>query len=194
MSLSQTGSGKTHTMLGSNVSQESGRGINYRGLQDLFDIINERKADMDYAVKVQMLEVYNDSLRDLLGPQDSSAPELTLLNTMPMGSNVKNAAQIPVFNRDQVLEIMAKGAENRRTTATAMNDRSSRSHVILTVISDGTNKKNNLTTRACLNLIDLAGSERPSKVKRESCLPRMITCSYLTPHSSLSEFGDWSGF
>ena len=40
----QTGSGKTHTMAGTNVAQLEGRGINYRALDDLFEL-NRRRSD-----------------------------------------------------------------------------------------------------------------------------------------------------
>ncbi len=42
----QTGSGKTHTMAGSNVEEYSGRGINYRALDDLFAINEERQGEV----------------------------------------------------------------------------------------------------------------------------------------------------
>ena len=42
----QTGSGKTHTMAGSNIEEYSGRGINYRALDDLFAINEERQGEV----------------------------------------------------------------------------------------------------------------------------------------------------
>jgi Kinesin motor domain len=59
----QTGSGKTHTMSGSNVETVSGRGINYRALDDLFDLQHQRRAEVKYDIRVQMLEVYNEKAR-----------------------------------------------------------------------------------------------------------------------------------
>jgi hypothetical protein len=38
----QTGSGKTHTMSGTNTEDVGGRGINYRALDDLFGIRDNR--------------------------------------------------------------------------------------------------------------------------------------------------------
>jgi kinesin family member C2/C3 len=40
--------------------------VNYRALNDLFNISQERKQVIDYEVGVQMIEVYNEQLRDLL--------------------------------------------------------------------------------------------------------------------------------
>ena len=42
----QTGSGKTHTMAGSNIEEYSGRGINYRALDDLFAINEQRQGEV----------------------------------------------------------------------------------------------------------------------------------------------------
>ena len=62
----QTGSGKTHTMSGSDVSALEGRGINYRALDDLFGLAAARASEVTNAIRVQMLEIYNEALRDLL--------------------------------------------------------------------------------------------------------------------------------
>jgi hypothetical protein len=59
----QTGSGKTHTMSGTNIEQAAGRGINYRALDDLFDLQHQRRNEVQYTIRVQMLEIYNESVR-----------------------------------------------------------------------------------------------------------------------------------
>lgn len=58
----QTGSGKTHTMAGTNIADVKGRGINYRALDDLFDLQHQRRAEVQYKIRVQMLEVYNEQV------------------------------------------------------------------------------------------------------------------------------------
>lgn len=40
--------------------------MNYRALNDLFNISQERKQVIDYEVGVQMIEIYNEQVRDLL--------------------------------------------------------------------------------------------------------------------------------
>lgn len=62
----QTGSGKTHTMSGNINGDPSGRGINYRSLEDLFALSSERREEVRYTIRVQMLEIYNEQIRDLL--------------------------------------------------------------------------------------------------------------------------------
>ncbi len=89
---------------------------------------------MEYSIKVQMLEVYNDSLRDLLVAGGSNPntirPKLELLGTMASGNNVRNAEQLSVSQSSEVLEIMARGSRNRHVAGTNLNERSSRSHQV----------------------------------------------------------------
>ena len=58
----QTGTGKTFTMEGTLEN----RGVNYRTLEELFRISDERGGIMRYELFVSMLEVYNEKIRDLL--------------------------------------------------------------------------------------------------------------------------------
>lgn len=58
----QTGSGKTFTMEGT----DKARGVNFRTLEELFRIIDERKKQIRYEICVSVLEVYNEQIRDLL--------------------------------------------------------------------------------------------------------------------------------
>lgn len=45
---------------------EESQGVNYRALSDLFLLSDERKAIISYEISVQMLEIYNEQVRDLL--------------------------------------------------------------------------------------------------------------------------------
>ncbi|KAL0459727.1 UNVERIFIED_CONTAM: Kinesin-like protein KIN-14I [Sesamum latifolium] len=62
----QTGSGKTYTMTGPKDLTENSQGVNYRALGDLFLIAEQRKDTFFYDVSVQMIEIYNEQVRDLL--------------------------------------------------------------------------------------------------------------------------------
>lgn len=64
----QTGTGKTFTMEGS----EQNRGVNYRTLEQLFKIAQERKETFTYSISVSVLEVYNEQIRDLLASAPTS--------------------------------------------------------------------------------------------------------------------------
>ena len=67
----QTGSGKTHTMQGT----KDNPGIYHRAIEHLFDTCRERKA-CEFKVKLSLLEIYNDKIRDLILPADKSPIKL----------------------------------------------------------------------------------------------------------------------
>eukprot|EP00210_Caulerpa_lentillifera_P005201 g4969.t1 len=184
----QTGSGKTHTMSGTNVVEYSGRGINYRALDDLFHIKRTRSDEVDYQINVQMLEIYNESLRDLLFDYSSGAvpQKLDIKSTQESGCNVPEAVQRPVSCTKDVLDVMSTGQRNRSVGSTAMNARSSRSHSVLTVIVAGYNHVTKDRTHGCLHLVDLAGSERISR--SEATGDRLKEAQHI--NRSLSALGD----
>ncbi|KAL2231272.1 UNVERIFIED_CONTAM: Kinesin-like protein KIN-14G [Sesamum indicum] len=74
----QTGSGKTHTMTGPKELTQESMGVNYRALNDLFLITEQRKDTISYDISVQMIEIYNEQVRDLLATDD-------VINLMNLG-------------------------------------------------------------------------------------------------------------
>ena len=54
---------------------ESYRGVNYRTLEELFNIAEERKESVTYDLSVSVLEVYNEQIRDLLATSPSKKYE-----------------------------------------------------------------------------------------------------------------------
>ncbi|KAL1339679.1 hypothetical protein AAHE18_U056700 [Arachis hypogaea] len=158
----QTGSGKTHTMSGPNNPTEETVGVNYRALRDLFLISEQRKDTIHYDIRVQMLEIYNETVRDLLST-DGVQKRLEIRNSSLNGINVPDANLVPVQSTADVLSLMDLGFKNRAVSATAMNDRSSRSHSCLTVHVHGKDLTSGKTIRGSIHLVDLAGSERVDK-------------------------------
>nr|XP_009761312.1 PREDICTED: kinesin-4-like isoform X3 [Nicotiana sylvestris] len=67
----QTGSGKTYTMTGPDKATEENLGVNYRALNDLFRISQMRGSTFTYEITVQMIEIYNEQVRDLLSSDSS---------------------------------------------------------------------------------------------------------------------------
>jgi len=181
----QTGSGKTYTMSGPSTSKQDW-GVNYRALNDLFDISLSRRNAFSYEVGVQMVEIYNEQVRDLLS-NDIAQRRLGIWSTsQPNGLVVPDASLHPVKSTSDVLDLMEIGQANRAVGSTALNERSSRSHSILTVHVRGLDLKNGSTSRGCLHLIDLAGSERVEK--SEVTGDRLKEAQYI--NKSLSALGD----
>ncbi|KAJ6918250.1 hypothetical protein NC651_012475 [Populus alba x Populus x berolinensis] len=79
----QTGTGKTFTMEGS----PENRGVNYRTLDELFGVSQERSSIMRYGLFVSMMEVYNEKIRDLL-IDSSNQPPKNLLRVTVKGENL----------------------------------------------------------------------------------------------------------
>ncbi|CAN6177854.1 unnamed protein product [Urochloa humidicola] len=156
----QTGSGKTYTMTGPENATEKEWGVNYRALSDLFHISHNRGDTTMYEISVQMIEIYNEQIRDLLG---NNGPEkkLGILNaSQPNGLAVPDATLHPVNSTSDVIQLMRMGLENRAVGSTALNERSSRSHSVVTIHIRGVDLKTGATLRGALHLVDLAGSER----------------------------------
>ncbi|PAN43745.1 hypothetical protein PAHAL_8G255400 [Panicum hallii] len=157
----QTGSGKTFTMSGPKVLTEEGLGVNYRALNDLFSIQEQRKDTICYEIAVQMIEIYNEQVRDLL--QNGGNKKLEIRNSSQKGLAVPDANVVPVTSTADVIDLMNLGQKNRAVCSTAMNDRSSRSHSCLTVHVQGRDLTSGTVLRGCMHLVDLAGSERVDK-------------------------------
>ncbi|KAJ8513343.1 hypothetical protein OPV22_003777 [Ensete ventricosum] len=234
----QTGSGKTYTMTGPHSATEKEWGVNYRALNDLFHISWNRKDAYVYEVGVQMVEIYNEQVRDLLAsdgtqkkypflhiPLVPSIPSMLysfvteiydfkfnqthvipasmwyrlyllfpfnlhtlgiLSNSLPNGLAVPDASMLPVKSTSDVLELMNIGLSNRAVGATALNERSSRSHSIVTVHVRGMDLKTGATLRGSLHLVDLAGSERVDR--SEVTGDRLKEAQHI--NKSLSALGD----
>ncbi|XP_078177087.1 kinesin-like protein KIN-14M isoform X3 [Carex rostrata] len=182
----QTGSGKTYTMTGPNSPTEKDWGVNYRALNDLFNISQERKQVIDYEVGVQMIEIYNEQVRDLLST-DGVQKKLGIVNaSQPNGLAVPDATMHTVQSTSDVVDLMELGFSNRSVGATALNERSSRSHSILTIHVCGVDQKTQSTLRGSLHLVDLAGSERVDR--SEATGDRLKEAQHI--NKSLSALGD----
>lgn len=182
----QTGSGKTYTMSGPTMTSQEDWGVNYRALHDLFQISQNRKSSISYEVGVQMVEIYNEQVRDLLS---SDGPHRRLgiwSTTQPNGLAVPDASMHAVTSTADVLELMRIGLMNRAVGATALNERSSRSHSVLTIHVYGMDLETGAVLRGNLHLVDLAGSERVDR--SEATGERLREAQHI--NKSLSALGD----
>ncbi|KAG6407457.1 hypothetical protein SASPL_130448 [Salvia splendens] len=145
--------------------------VNYRALRDLFQSSKARMDLVEYEVGVQMVEIYNEQIRN---------------NSQLNGLNVPDASLVPVKCTQDVLDLMRIGQRNRAVGATALNVRSSRSHSILTVHVRGKELVSGSMLKGCLHLVDLAGSERVDK--SEAVGERLKEAQHI--NKSLSALGD----
>ncbi|XP_058760971.1 kinesin-like protein KIN-8A [Vicia villosa] len=150
-----TGAGKTYTMLGTVENP----GVMVLAIKDLFSKIRQRSCDGSHVVHLSYLEVYNETVRDLLCP---GRP--LVLREDKQGIMAAGLTQYRASSADEVMVLLQQGNRNRTTEPTRANETSSRSHAILQVVveyrvRDATTT--NIVNRVGkLSLIDLAGSER----------------------------------
>jgi len=178
----QTGSGKTHTMQGPVASVHSmhsdeRRGIMCRILDLIFSEIAKRHNESDsveYSCRCSYLEIYKEQITDLLEPGSTN---LQVREDINRGVYVERLSELSVWTVSDALHVLWKGLHQRHVGATQMNELSSRSHAVFTLVLEATSTTSGGVTStrvARLNLIDLAGSERQSFDPHSS-----------TPHESL---------
>ncbi|GMI78233.1 hypothetical protein like AT1G18550 [Hibiscus trionum] len=149
-----TGAGKTYTMLGTLENP----GVMVLAIKDLFTNIRHRSFDGNHAVHLSYLEVYNETIRDLLSP---GRP--LVLREDKQGIVAAGITQYSAYSADEVMALLQRGNQNRTTEPTRANETSSRSHAILQVVVEYQVKDasmNIINRVGKLSLIDLAGSER----------------------------------
>ncbi|XP_058722750.1 kinesin-like protein KIN-14Q [Vicia villosa] len=159
----QTGTGKTFTMEGT----EEARGVNFRTLEKMFDIIKERQTLYSYDISVSVLEVYNEQIRDLLvsGNHPGMSARRLEIRQAGEGMHIPGLVEAHVNNMTEVWDVLQTGSNARAVSSTNANEHSSRSHCIHCVMVKGENLLNGEHTRSKLWLVDLAGSERVAKTE-----------------------------
>ncbi|RHY47593.1 hypothetical protein DYB34_010443 [Aphanomyces astaci] len=135
----QTGCGKTHTMQGKDSPPEL-RGVIPHAFDHVFDNINA-DTEKEYMVRATYLEIYNEDIRDLLS-DDSNKQKLELKESGDGGVYVKDLTEVVVRDVVSINKVMARGFKNRTVGATLMNEGSSRSHSIFTIVVEVSEKVN----------------------------------------------------
>ncbi|XP_035915902.1 kinesin-like protein KIF14 [Anopheles stephensi] len=194
----QTGSGKSYSMMGMDldenydVAPNPDAGIIPRFCHELFARINALKGQVHAEVEVSYFEIYNEKIHDLLSVtptdgvitlstpgQGSKRPALKVREHPLYGPYVVDLCKHPVDSHTALRNWLAVGNSQRATAATGMNDKSSRSHSIFSVVlklveivhssdtDDATDRPGSTsvkqTKQSKISLVDLAGSERVSQ-------------------------------
>lgn len=99
---------------------------------------------------------------------------------------MEGLTEVETKSVEDVLSVMRRAGSNRVAGAHNMNEHSSRSHLVVSIVCEGVNAVTTQRTRAKLNLIDLAGSERVSKTDAQGA--RLKEAQSI--NKSLSALGD----
>ncbi|XP_030383515.1 kinesin-like protein KIF21A isoform X2 [Scaptodrosophila lebanonensis] len=215
LAYGQTGSGKTYTM-GTGFDHaflDHQLGIIPRAVRHLFagienlvlsiEEIPTEQAKSEFSVAVQFIELYNEDIIDLLDPyskgrsfriQESSNGEIAVT-----GATIK-----AIYEPQDALKYLQQGALARTTASTKMNDQSSRSHAVFTILirrqrllaSESNFAENDLETLTSkFHFVDLAGSERLKRTLATGERARegiSINCGLLALGNCISALGDKS--
>ncbi|KAK3410409.1 hypothetical protein EUGRSUZ_J02403 [Eucalyptus grandis] len=150
----QTSSGKTYTM----------SGITEYSMADIYSYIEKHK-EREFLLKFSAMEIYNESVRDLLS---ADSTPLRLLDDPERGTVVEKLTEETLKDWSHFQELLSVCEAQRQVGETCLNEASSGSHQILRLTIEssareflGTN--NSSTLSATVNFVDLAGSERASQ-------------------------------
>ncbi|EQC25256.1 hypothetical protein SDRG_16863 [Saprolegnia diclina VS20] len=165
LAYGQTGSGKTHTMSGGaaySTKIDESHGVIPRAVCHVFRCMQELKHVKEFLLRVEYLEIYNEELRDLLHPETSSK-QLSIREDANGHIVVAGAQSRAVQTPDDVMRLLSMGTGARVTGSTNMNEQSSRSHAIFTLMLQQRDLGTGEFTLAKFHLVDLAGSERAKR-------------------------------
>ncbi|EGO27133.1 hypothetical protein SERLADRAFT_354579 [Serpula lacrymans var. lacrymans S7.9] len=132
---------------------------------ELFVRVEDKKLvdpNVSFTVEVSYIEIYNEKVRDLLNPKNSG--NLRVREHPSLGPYVEDLSKLVVNSYDEMMTLMDEGNKARTVAATNMNETSSRSHAVFTLLLSmkkhdvGTNLDTEKVSR--ISLVDLAGSER----------------------------------
>ncbi|TYJ10206.1 hypothetical protein E1A91_A11G192200v1 [Gossypium mustelinum] len=150
----QTSSGKTYTMIG----------ITEYAMADIYDYIQRHK-EREFVLKFSAIEIYNESVRDLLS---ADSTPLRLLDDPERGIVVEKLTEETLRDWNHFKGLLSVCEAQRQIGETSLNEASSRSHQILRATIESSareclgNDKSSMLA-ATVSFVDLAGSERASQ-------------------------------
>ncbi|KAF8877088.1 P-loop containing nucleoside triphosphate hydrolase protein [Infundibulicybe gibba] len=152
----QTASGKTYTLSG-DVEEP---GIIPRAMRDVFAIIR-RTPTREYLLRCSYLEIYNETINDLLAPPSSASAVPVQIQGTPSGDVILTPLREEVVTGlKSVKEVLRRGEGNRRTACTDWNDRSSRSHSVFRLVIESRERGTDASSE---DADDLSSSSPASK-------------------------------
>ncbi|RCI15668.1 hypothetical protein L249_3459, partial [Ophiocordyceps polyrhachis-furcata BCC 54312] len=203
-----TGTGKTFSMQGT----ASSPGVIPLAITDIFSYIRETPS-REFLLRVSYLEIYNEKIHDLLNMPAANAngtppqhEEIKLREDSKRGVYATPLKEEIVQSPTQLLRVIARGDQARRTASTQFNARSSRSHAVVQIVVEsreriptggaGQAKRSGMLPGgvriSTLSLIDLAGSEKAAESKERRQEGAHINKSLLTLGTVIAKLSEWN--
>lgn len=203
-----TGTGKTFSMQGT----ASSPGVIPLAITDIFSYIRETPS-REFLLRVSYLEIYNEKIHDLLSMPTNGGvggavaqEEIKLREDSKRGVYASPLKEEIVQSPTQLLRVIARGDQARRTASTQFNSRSSRSHAVVQIVVESReripgaaaagpgSKRSGLPPGgvrvSTLSLIDLAGSEKAAESKERRTEGSHINKSLLTLGTVISKLSE----
>lgn len=204
-----TGTGKTFSMQGT----ASSPGVIPLAITDIFSYIRETPS-REFLLRVSYLEIYNERIHDLLSMPTATGvggalqqDEIKLREDSKRGVYATPLKEEIVQSPTQLLRVIARGDQARRTASTQFNARSSRSHAVVQIVVESRERIPGGATGGAegkrsailpggvrvstLSLIDLAGSEKAAESKERRQEGAHINKSLLTLGTVISRLSEW---
>ena len=178
----QTGTGKTHTIIGPLESLFDDNNDNFGLIPNILNFLfnnkeeatniirsssKEKAEKIDYSLSCACIEIYQEHLIDLLSNNKNNFEKddevLKIREDPKKGMYIENLTELEITSAKKAKEALISGFKNRHVASTSMNRESSRSHLIYTLFLISSFEMDGgliITRTSRLHLVDLAGSER----------------------------------
>ena len=149
----ETGTGKTYTI----------NEIIPQVVSQIFEYINQAEGNNElFKIDVSIIEIYKEQVNDLI---DTDNKNLNLIEQRNKILIIDNLTHVGVSSKDQLSKVINKGFLNRNVNTPSFN---SKSHFIIMIVIYNYLKLENCMKIGKLNIVDLEGSERISKINMEN--------------------------
>jgi hypothetical protein len=157
LAYGSTGSGKTYTMgMFGEERKRSDEGIVPRALRRLFE--RKKEKNLQCRVTLSFLEIHKEKVIDLLSNEKKQ--QLTIREDDKGRICVVGSKREACDTIEQATSILNEGCLRRVSASTKLNNRSSRSHAVLTITLQQKFLEDGKILKSKVHLVDLAGSER----------------------------------
>lgn len=125
------------------------RGIIPRMVETVFEHIASSPPHIEFTVKISIIEIYMEELRDLLVYKPGK--RLKIRSGPTKGIFVDNLTEVYVTSPEEVYRFIKIGNKNRSVGRTNMNMVSSRSHLMVNLILHQTDTKTGIVSNFILS-------------------------------------------
>lgn len=139
------------------IGDAQNRGLIPRSVAKLFAAkkeIEQSRGGVTVDVRVELLEVYNEEVRDLL--HDNAGPNGQLIKLKLSSNEAVGNVKVNARDEQEVEGILQLAQKRRCVKATMSNAESSRSHLLFTIHFDVSSTSSHVSSRSgCLHIVSL---------------------------------------